>query len=256
MRKIPVGLQLFSVRGACKKNLPATLKAVREIGYEAVEPWGYDGGKVRWQDYSAKELRKMLDDSGLACCGMHIQPVALQGDNLSRCVELNQALGNQFLIIASDKDRTASEAGVRELAVMLTEAAGKLSPLGMFTGYHAHSFDFTRFGEVTAWDLLFSLTPAEVIMQLDIGNCANGGGDPVAILRKFPGRARSVHLKDYGGPSGAVLGEGKADWKEILRLCRETQNTQWYVIEEGDSEGMGFDVPKRSLTSLRRMEQS
>lgn len=253
MRKIPVGLQLFSVRGACKKNLPSTLKSVREIGYEAVEPWGYDGATVRWQGYSAGQLRKMLDDNGLACCGMHIQPAALQGDGLSRCIELNQALGNQCLIIASDKPRTASEAGVRELAALLTEAAGKLAPLDMYAGFHAHGFDFTRFGEVTAWDLLFSLTPERVIMQLDIGNCANGGGDPIAILRKFPLRARSMHLKDYGGPAGSVLGEGKADWKEILRLCQETQNTQWYVIEEGDSEGMGFDVPKRSLANLRGM---
>jgi sugar phosphate isomerase/epimerase len=255
MRKIPIGLQLFSVRGECKKNLPATLKAVRDIGYEGVEPWGYDGGKVRWQDYSAKELRKMLDENGLACCGMHLQPVALQGDNLSRSIELNQELVNRFLIIASDKDRTASEAGVRELAGMLAEAASKLAPLDMFTGYHAHAFDFTRFGDRTAWDLLFSLTPAEVIMQIDIGNCANGGGDPVAILRKFPGRARSVHLKDYGGQSGSVLGQGQADWKEILRLCQETQNTEWYIIEEGGLEGMGFDVPNRSLASLRRMTQ-
>ena len=90
-------------------------------------------------------------------------------------------------------------------------------------------------------------------MQLDIGNCANGGGDPVAILRKFPGRARSLHLKEYGGNPGAVLGQGQADWKEIFRLCEETQNTEWYVVEEGGPDGLGFDVSARSLDSLRGM---
>jgi hypothetical protein len=29
-------------------------------------------------------------------------------------------------------------------------------------------------------------------MQMDIGNCASGGGDPLGTLIKFPNRARSV----------------------------------------------------------------
>ena len=72
----------------------------------------------------------------------------------------------------------------------------------MLTGYHAHPFDFVHFGEETAWEILFSNTRDEVVMQMDIGNCANGDGDPIAMLIKFPGRARSVHLKDYGGGPG------------------------------------------------------
>ena len=70
-------------------------------------------------------------------------------------------------------------------------------------------------------------------MQLDIGNCASGGGDPIAMLKKFPNRARSLHLKDYGGPPDSVIGEGKADWKTIFDLVETSQNTEWYVVEEG-----------------------
>lgn len=253
MAKDQIGLQLFSVRGECRKDLPGTLKAVHDIGYGAVEPWGYDGGTVEWQGVPAKDLRKMLDDHGLTCCGMHLHTGALLGDNLARTVELNQTLGNRYLIIAMDKSRMSSAAGIRELADILSDVAGKLKPLGMFTGYHAHGFDFERIGDQTAWDILFSSTPADVVMQLDIGNCANGGGDPIAILRKFPGRARSLHLKDYGGPEGSVIGEGKADWKEIFRLCDTLHKPEWYVVEEGGKDGLGFDVSKRSLESLRRM---
>ncbi len=184
---------------------------------------------------------------------MHIQTDALLADNFARAIELNQLLGNRFLIIASDKQRMSSESGIKELAGILTDAAGKLKPLSMFTGYHAHGFDFTRFGDRTAWDILFSSTPANVVMQMDIGNCANGGGDPIAILRKFPGRARSVHLKDYGGPPGSVIGEGKADWAEIFRLCDSIHKPEWYVVEEGGKDGFGLEVSRRSLESLRRM---
>jgi sugar phosphate isomerase/epimerase len=124
----------------------------------------------------------------------------------------------------------------------------------MYTGYHAHGFDFATVDGEIAWDVLFANTRPEVIMQMDIGNCAGGGGDPLGTLRKFPNRARSVHLKDYGGPSSeSVIGEGKADWPEVFRLCETEQNTEWYVVEEGGPDGNGFDIPRRSLEALRRM---
>jgi sugar phosphate isomerase/epimerase len=253
MGKIPIALQLFSVRGECSKDLPATLKAAAKTGYVGVEPWGYGGEKVEWMGFAAKDLRTMLDDNGLACCGIHLGTGALLGDNLARTIELNKTLGNRFLIIAADKPRMSAVETIKELAGILNDTAEKLKPHGMFTGYHAHGFDFVKFGGQTAWDLLFSQTRQDVIMQMDIGNCASGGGDPIAILRKFPGRARSVHLKDYGGPEGSVIGEGKADWKVIFRLCETAHATEWYVVEEGGKDGLGFDVPRRSLEALRRM---
>ena len=251
--KVPIGLQLFSVRGECERDLPATLAGVSEIGYVGAEPWGYDGKSVAWMGYSDTELRALYDQCGLQCCGMHLRTEALIGDNLSRTIELNQVLGNRFLIIAADKPRMSAVDTIMDLARILDEAAAKLEPLGMFTGYHAHPFDFVRFGEQTAWEILFSNTRDDVVMQLDIGNCVGGGGDPIAMLQAFPGRARSVHLKDYGGGPGSVIGEGEADWEQIFALCDTLHHPAWYVVEEGGPEGLGFDVSRRSLEALRRM---
>jgi len=254
--KIPVGLQLFSVRGECSKDLAATIKVVAGIGYVAVEPWGYGGDKLEWMGHSPQAIRKMLDDHGLACCGIHLATGALLGDNLARTVELNQVLGNRFLVIAADKPRMSSLDGIRELAGILDATAERLKPLGMRTGYHAHGFDFALIEGRPAWDVLFGSTQHDVVMQMDIGNCAGGGGDPIAMLRKFPGRALSVHLKDYGGPAGSVIGEGQADWPTIFGLCESTAGTQVYVVEEGGADGLGFDVSRRSLEALRRMGKS
>lgn len=255
MTNIPIGLQLFAVRGECAKDLPATLKAVADIGYQGAEPWGYDGQSLQWQGHEVSDVRRMFDENGLKCCGLHLDTDALLGDNLARTIEFNQALGNRFLIVAMDPKRIASVEGVKELAGILNDAAEKLHAVGMYTGYHAHGFDFATLdnGEI-AWNALFSQTRPEVIMQIDIGNAVSGGGDPIAALRLFPNRARSVHLKEFGGPSPeAVIGEGKADWPEIFRLCEATQNTEWYVVEEGGADGMGFAIPRRSLEALRRM---
>ena len=251
---IPIGLQLFSVRGECVKNLPHTLDEVARIGYVGAEPWGYDGKLLEWQGHAVTDIRKMYDDNGLTCCGMHLAPEAFSDENLSRTIDFNSALGNRFLIIAGDSKRMASVEGVTELANRLNVVAERLSASGMFTGYHAHPFDFQVLenGQI-AWDILFSNTRSEVIMQMDIGNCAAGGGDPIGTLRKFPNRARSVHLKDFGGPDDSVIGEGKADWQEIFRICETTQNTEWYVVEEGGADGLGFDISARSLAALRAM---
>lgn len=253
MANIPVALQLFAVRGQCQKDLPATLKAIAEIGYVGVEPWGYEGAGAEWMGHSGTDLRAMLDDNALRCCGMHVSTDALLGDNLQRTIELNRTLGNRFPIIAMDPRRMGAVETIGELADILNDVSVKLDAEGMFTGYHAHGFDFVQFDGRTAWDILFSSTRDEVIMQMDIGNCAGGGGDPIAILRKFPGRARSVHLKDYGAPEGGVIGQGQADWQEIFSICETSQPTEWYVVEECDAEGMSFDIPARSFEALRGM---
>ena len=253
MAKIPIGLQLFSVRGEVEKDLSATMKSVADLGYVGVEPWGYGGEKLEWMGHTPKDIRKMLDDNGLKCCGMHLATGALIGDNINRTIELNKILGNNFLIIASDGQRMKAKDTIMELAGILNDACDKLKPLDMFTGYHAHGFDFTDIDGKPAWDILFGNTKKDVIMQMDIGNCAMGGGDPIGELKQFPGRARSVHLKDYDGPEDSVIGEGVADWDEIFRLCEEEHKTEWYVVEEGSKDGMGFEICGRSLKALKQM---
>ena len=168
-------------------------------------------------------------------------------------IELNQVLGNQFLIVAADKPRMSALDTIMELADILNTAADKLKPLGMWTGYHAHPFDFVKFDGVTAWEILFSNTVDDVVMQMDIGNCLGGDGDPIAMLKKFPGRAKSLHLKDYGGEPGSVIGEGQVDWGEVFELCDTLHKPLWYVVEEGSRDGMGFEISGRSLKALRSM---
>src|SRR6516225_6228244 len=90
--RIPIGLELYSLREECKKDLPGMIAAVAKIGYKGVEFAGYHG-------HSAKELRKMLDDNGIVACGTHTPYESVLGDKLKETVEFNQTIGNKFLII-------------------------------------------------------------------------------------------------------------------------------------------------------------
>jgi hypothetical protein len=50
-----------------------------------------------------------------------------------------------------------------------------------------------------------------------------------------------------------VIGEGMADWETIFELCDTQHHPEWYVVEEGARDGMGFDISARSLQALKRM---
>jgi sugar phosphate isomerase/epimerase len=246
-KKIPIGLQLYSVRQDCEKDLPGVLRAVAKMGYQGVEFAGYYGR-------SAKELRKLLDTNGLKCCGTHTGLNTLTGDALEGTIEFNKTLGNKFLIVPSlPRDRMASVQALKETAKLLSELAEKAKPQQMRVGYHAHGGDFRRFDRETGWDIIFSNASPDVVMQLDIGNCISGGGDPIAILKKFPHRSATIHLKEHGGPRGAVIGQGDVDWKEIFRLCETTGGTEWYIVEQESYAAPPLECVRLCIESLRKM---
>jgi sugar phosphate isomerase/epimerase len=248
-KKIPIGLQLYSVRKAAAEDLPGVLQSVARMGYQGVEFAGYHGR-------TAQELRKMLDDNGLKCCGTHTAMQTVLGDALKETIEFNQTLGNKYLIVPWLAEHYIGSAeAVKKTADLLTEIAAKARPAGMCVGYHAHAGDFHKLGDTTAWELLFSNAGPGVVMQLDVGNCLDGGGDPIAILKKFPGRSETIHLKEHGGKPGAVIGEGDVDWKQIFEICETTGGTEWYIVEQEAYAGSPLEAVEQCLENLRKMRK-
>jgi sugar phosphate isomerase/epimerase len=246
-KKIPIGLQVYSVREAAAKNLARVLRAVGEMGYQGVEFAGY-------YNHTAEAIRKMLDDSGLKCCGTHIGLDTLLGDQFAKTVEFNKVLGNPYLIVSwMPESRLASLDVIRKTAALYTELAAKAKAHGMKVGYHAHGGDFKKVGDQTAWELFFTHAGPDVVMQMDIGNCIEGGGDPYAILRKFPGRSATIHLKEHGGKPGAPVGEGEVRWKEVFEICETTGGTQWYIVEQESYAVPPLESVKACLQNLRKM---
>ena len=245
-KKIPVGLQLYSVREQCKADLPGTLAAVAKIGYPGVEFAGYHGRR-------AKELRQLLDDNGLKVCGTHTPYDSVLGDKLKETIEFNRTIGNRFLIVSyMGEDRMGTVEKIGETAKLFTEIAAKVKPDGMRVGYHAHGGDFKKVDGETAWDRFFTAAGSDVTMQMDLGNCLGGGGDPYATLKKFPGRSATIHLKEHGGKPGAPVGEGDVKWDEVFRLCETTGRTEWYIVEQESYAGAPLDSVKQCIDNLRK----
>lgn len=248
MARIPIGLQLYSVREDCARNLPETLRAVADMGYEGVEFAGY-------YDYSAEDLRKMLDDLGLRCCGTHTGLPTLLGDAFEATAEFNKTLGNRYLIVPSlPEDRRSSRKAWRETAALFDELAGKADRHGLRVGYHNHHIEFQPLDGEAPWGTFFSNTSPDVVMQLDTGNCMHGGGDPVEYLERYPGRAVTVHLKEYDAANDkAVIGEGAVPWQKVFSLCESAGGTEWYIVEQETYAHPPIECVRKCLENLKGM---
>jgi len=248
-RRFPIGLQLYSVREDCKRDLPGTIVAVAKMGYKGVEFAGY-------YDRTAKQLRKMLDDNGLVCCGTHTGLDTLLGDNLARTIEFNKTLGNKYLIVPGlpEKYRTSHQAWL-DTAKLFNELAEKVKPHEMLVGYHNHSIEFTAMDGELPWDTFYGNTRKDVVMQIDVGNAIHGGADPLPYLYKYPGRAITVHVKEFSETNKkALVGEGDVNWKAFFALCKAVGQTEWYIVEQESYAYPPLECVQRCLRNLRKMK--
>ncbi|MFH1716603.1 MAG: sugar phosphate isomerase/epimerase [Planctomycetota bacterium] len=247
-RQTPIGLQLYSVREDCKRDLPGVLAAVAKMGYKGVEFAGY-------YDRNAKQLRKMLDDNGLQCCGTHTGIDTLLGDKLSETIEFNKTLGNKYLIVPGlpEKYRSSHQAW-RDTAKLFSELAEKVKPQGMLVGYHNHSVEFTAMDGELPWDTFYGNTSKDVVMQLDVGNAIHGGVDPLPYLYRYPERAITVHVKEFSAKnSKALVGEGDVNWRAFFALCRAVGSTEWYIVEYESDAYPPIESVEKCLDNLRKL---
>jgi len=248
MARIPIALQLYSVREDCAKDFEATVRAVAEMGYEGVDFAGY-------YDYSAEDLKKLLDDCGLKVAGTHTGLPTLLGDELEKTIEFHQIIGNKFLIVPGlpEEYRDSIDAW-RRTADLFNEISAKVQPYGMYVGYHNHHIEFQPMDGQIPWEVFFDNTVPEVVMQLDTGNAMHGGADPVQYLEKYPGRALTVHLKEYSATNDkAIIGEGDCPWDDVFRLCETVGGTQWYIVEQETYAYPPLECARKCLENLRAM---
>jgi len=233
---IPVAVQVYSVRDEAAADLAGVLARIKKMGYDGVEFAGY-------YDHSAEAIKKMLDDTGLAVCGTHSGIDTLMGDELEPSIEFHKTIGNTRPIVPGlPGEYTESAEAWKNTAGVFNEIAAKLAEVGMETGYHNHHTEFTPFdnGELP-WDIFFGNTVNDVIMQFDTGNAWLGGGEALPFLKKYPGRAKTVHLKPFSpslvtedSPHAGfrpAIGEDETPWDELLETCETTGGTEWYIIE-------------------------
>ncbi len=246
-KKIPIGVQLYSIREDCAKDLPGSLAKVAKIGYHGVEWAGYHGK-------TGKELRKLQDDHGLKACGTHIGLDQLMPDKLNATMDLNREIGNKFLIVPGfSKERYAGQAWI-DTAKLMSELAAKVKPQGFKVGYHNHHVEFKAVGGMTLLEIFYENTSADVVLQMDTGNAYEGGGDVLDFLRRHKGRSVTVHLKPFSKTNKtAAIGEDETKWNEVFDACEHGGGTEWYIVEHESDPVSPMNAVTKCFEGLKKL---
>jgi sugar phosphate isomerase/epimerase len=251
-KKIPVGLELYSVRTELKDDPQGTIKAVAKAGYEGVEFYApyYD-----WTPEQAKETRKLLDGLGIRCFSTHNSPKSFTPEGIGKAMELNQIIGSKFIVMASAGNVTTLD-GWKGVAETLTKGAEKMKPGGLRAGYHNHELEFTPIEGKRPMEVIAANTPKDVMLQLDTGPCVEMGSDPVAWINQNPGRIRSLHLKDWSKDKGykVLFGEGSVNWKPLLEAAIKTGGAEYFLIEQEGSRLPPIETVQKCLENYRKIK--
>jgi len=251
--KIPVGLELYSVRNSLKENPEQTVRAVAQLGYECVE---FYAPYFDWTEAQVKQMRKLLDDLGVRCYSTHNDEAYLTHEAISRTRDLNAILGCKYVVLAHADPKPGPD-GWKPIADELNAAADKLEPSGLRVGYHNHKLEFMGPKGQRPMDILANNTKASIALQLDVGTCLEAGGDPVAWIKANPGRIRSIHCKDWSADAGkgytVLFGEGVADWKNIFTAAESIGGVEYYLVEQEGSRYSELETAQKCLATFRAM---
>lgn len=248
-----VGIQLYSVREDMKKDPLATLNQLAAIGYIYLEHANYADRK--FYGYPAKEFRKILDDLGLKMPSGHTVMGTQHWDkgkndfkdSWKETVEDAAILGQEHVISPwMDNDIRKSYDKLMAFMDVFNRSGELCKRSGMKFGYHNHDFEFSeKLKGVMLYDIILNNTdPKLVIQQLDTGNLYNGGAILEDVLKKYPGRFESLHVKDEiiaekGNEKyeSTIIGKGITNLKENLRFVKKAGGTKYLIIEQESYQG-------------------
>ncbi len=249
-----MGLQLYCVRDQMKADPLGTLKQLAAIGYKNVEHANYVDRK--FYGWLAPEFRKVLNDLGMKMPSGHTVMGSKHWDATKNdftdlwkyTVEDAAVMGQQFVISPSLPESLRKTYDDCMHFMEVFNKSGELcKKSGMKFGYHNHHFEFNeKLNGITLYDIILKNTdPALVMQQLDIGNLYNGGAKAIDIVKQYPGRFESMHVKDEilakeGNEKyeSTILGAGIVGTKEVIDLGRKN-GTLHFIIEQESYQGKG-----------------
>jgi sugar phosphate isomerase/epimerase len=247
-----IGLQLYSLRDDARRDLEGTIANIASAGYHDVELLG----SMKNFDMPPARLRAILDRNSLRAPSTHVGGNAL--DDLQHQLDDAQTLGHEYVVVASlPIAKPAKLDDYRRWADRLNEAGRIARERRIWIGFHNHADDFVVIDGQVAYDVFATRTdPSVVRLQLDTGNLAMAGRDPMDYMKRFGERYWLFHIKDVprlGAEADTELGKGIIDFRALLRSIDHIDEKHLFVEQE-TYPGTPLDSVRRDFVYISHLE--
>ncbi|MBR0458555.1 MAG: sugar phosphate isomerase/epimerase [Victivallales bacterium] len=245
-----VAVQGYTIRDFTKtpKDFAKACKRIKQIGYDAIQV-------SKFATISAKETRKILDDTGLVCCGTGRNLDVLKADP-EKAIEEHQILGTSNCAIGGffPPENVWNRKLWETFAKEFNKVAKTLAKGGLGLGYHNHSHEFVMAGDIRPIDFLLARLEAPCWFQLDTYWVSVAGADPAEYIRRCAGRIPCLHIKETMPQRDRTMlmgeiGDGTQNWPAIFEAARYA-GTKWLIVERDNGLLDPFDSLARSLENL------
>mgnify|MGYP003295104078 CR=1 FL=1 len=190
--KLPVAIQVYSVRDDAAADLRGTLEKIKEMGYDGVELAGLFG-------HCPKKVKHWCDSLGLNPISAHV-PLADMLADVDKVIADYKAVGCEYIVVpyVTAERRPGGELFMQMIEEIRTIGT-KAKEAGLVLLYHNHDFEFIKMpnGQY-GLDYIYSTIGPELLeTELDTCWVKVAGECPVAYIKKYANRCPVVHLKDF-----------------------------------------------------------
>lgn len=247
MRRIPLSLQMWTIRDVMDADFRAAIEAVAEMGYAGVELAGYG-------NLNAHEAAAAIRDAGLDVSGMHVIIERLRSD-WQAVAEEAALLGTSHITCPYiDPKDVATRAQCEALGEELNRIGAQFTSHGLRFSYHHHGHEIAHIEGKSALDWILGATePRFVEAQLDVYWVYSAGQKPADFIYRFGSRVPLIHLKDgFADGRQCEIGRGEVDFDAIFAAVEQIDVVEWFIVEQEQFDDSSLKSAKMCLNTLKK----
>lgn len=250
---MPLGCQTWPVRAGIASDFRGTLKKIAAAGFQNIElcsPVGYsDAGFGGLAKFRGAEIRRILNDEGLACVSSHFSIGELRKDQGNRIAWAKDLGLTQMLVPSLDGPKNPTLDDVKRAAEEYNRIGERAASAGIVQGLHNEDFELTKVNGKRTYDLLFQyLDPKFVKFQFQVSTISEGY-DASEYFMRYPGRFLSMHAQGWSAATRKIVpvGQGTLDWTKIFSAAK-AGGIRNYFVE------MDWPLMEASIPFLRHLQ--
>ena len=241
--KYKLGYQLFSIRDEMEKDPVATLKALKAMGYEDFETYGFDATTNTIYGFDPIDFKAILADLQLTVSSGHYDFNSLLEvpdkellNYVDASIKAAKTINNSYITWPFIAEQYRNRKGYDLLVEKLSLIGAHVTEAGLGFAFHNHGYEFADLGGITGYDMIAERTnPRHVKFQMDMYWVMHQGlTTPKTLVEKYPRRYVMWHIKDMHKVSRdyTELGNGSIDYHSVLP-DPEKSGLEYFYIEQG-----------------------